>query len=185
MAAIPSAWLRRNVRQPADHCPAADRPRLFNGFDRLVFVGLYRLFPDLRDALAVVRPETVIRWHRAGSEPIGVGGQGRDGEDRRCRLRSANCDPRDEPCQSAVGSSTDPWRTAQTRPPPEGVAPRCRAQARVRRCREGRACSGASRRRRFRHEHERRSGGGQWGRPGRPPLPTAATKATPPVRMNI
>jgi hypothetical protein len=38
----------------------------FNAFDRLIFVGLYRFFPDLRDALAVVRPETVIRWHRAG-----------------------------------------------------------------------------------------------------------------------
>jgi transposase InsO family protein len=38
----------------------------FNGLDRSIFVGLYRLFPDLRDALAVVRPETVIRWHRAG-----------------------------------------------------------------------------------------------------------------------
>jgi hypothetical protein len=38
----------------------------FNGLDRLIFVGLHRLFPDLRDALAVVGPETVIRWHRAG-----------------------------------------------------------------------------------------------------------------------
>src|SRR4249920_3526025 len=38
----------------------------FNGLDRSIFVGLYQLFPDLRDALAVVRPETVIRWHRAG-----------------------------------------------------------------------------------------------------------------------
>ena len=38
----------------------------FCAFDRLMFVGLYRLFPDIRDALAVVRPETVIRWHRAG-----------------------------------------------------------------------------------------------------------------------
>src|SRR5271157_4728528 len=38
----------------------------FSAFDRLMFVGLYRLFPDIRDALAVVRPETVIRWHRAG-----------------------------------------------------------------------------------------------------------------------
>ena len=38
----------------------------FSALDRLIFVGLYRLFPDLRDALAVVRPETVIRWHRAG-----------------------------------------------------------------------------------------------------------------------
>src|SRR5271157_1573600 len=38
----------------------------FSAFDRLMFVGLYRLFPDIRDALAVVRAETVIRWHRAG-----------------------------------------------------------------------------------------------------------------------
>src|SRR5271165_3619467 len=38
----------------------------FSAFDRLLLVGLYRLFPDVRDALAVVRPETVIRWHRAG-----------------------------------------------------------------------------------------------------------------------
>ncbi|MFY9828621.1 MAG: hypothetical protein WAK69_08400 [Rhodoplanes sp.] len=38
----------------------------FNALDRGIFVGLYRLFPDVRDALAVVRPETVIRWHRAG-----------------------------------------------------------------------------------------------------------------------
>jgi hypothetical protein len=44
---------------------APKRLRL-NGFDRLIFVGLYRLFPELRDALAVVRPETIIRWHRAG-----------------------------------------------------------------------------------------------------------------------
>jgi hypothetical protein len=38
----------------------------FSAFDRLMFVGLYRRFPDVRDALAVVRPETVIRWRRAG-----------------------------------------------------------------------------------------------------------------------
>ena len=37
----------------------------FNALDRLIFVGLHRLFPDIRHALAVVRPETVIRlpWH--------------------------------------------------------------------------------------------------------------------------
>ena len=38
----------------------------FGNFDRLVFVGLYRLVPSIVDALAVVRPETVIGWHRAG-----------------------------------------------------------------------------------------------------------------------
>jgi transposase InsO family protein len=38
----------------------------FNALDRLILVGLSRLFPDVRSALAVVRPETVVRWHRAG-----------------------------------------------------------------------------------------------------------------------
>jgi hypothetical protein len=38
----------------------------FGSIDRLVLVGLYRFFPGVRDALAIVQPETVIRWHRAG-----------------------------------------------------------------------------------------------------------------------
>jgi transposase InsO family protein len=36
------------------------------GIDRLVFVGLYRLAPSVLDALKILKPETVIRWHRAG-----------------------------------------------------------------------------------------------------------------------
>jgi transposase InsO family protein len=39
---------------------------VFRTFDRLVFVGLYRLAPGIVDALAIVRPETMVRWHRAG-----------------------------------------------------------------------------------------------------------------------
>src|SRR5258707_13832951 len=38
----------------------------FSSIDRLVFAGLYRLAPDVLDALKIIRPETVIRWHRAG-----------------------------------------------------------------------------------------------------------------------
>src|ERR1700730_7994105 len=38
----------------------------FSSIDRLVFAGLYRLAPGVRDALKIVSPETVIRWHRAG-----------------------------------------------------------------------------------------------------------------------
>jgi transposase InsO family protein len=34
--------------------------------DRLVFTGLYRLAPRVLDALKILQPETVIRWHRAG-----------------------------------------------------------------------------------------------------------------------
>ena len=37
-----------------------------NNIDRLVLVGLYRLVPQVLDALKIVKPETVIRWHRAG-----------------------------------------------------------------------------------------------------------------------
>src|SRR6202049_88914 len=38
----------------------------FSSIGRLVFAGLYRLAPGVLDALKIVRPETVIRWHRAG-----------------------------------------------------------------------------------------------------------------------
>src|SRR5487761_1614290 len=38
----------------------------FRGMDRLIFVGLHRLFPDVRSALAIVQPNTLVRWHRSG-----------------------------------------------------------------------------------------------------------------------
>ena len=38
----------------------------FNNFDRLIFAGLYRIAPRIVNALAIVEPATVIRWHRAG-----------------------------------------------------------------------------------------------------------------------
>src|SRR5262245_39701865 len=34
--------------------------------DRVVLVGLYRLTPGVVDALKIIRPETLMRWHRAG-----------------------------------------------------------------------------------------------------------------------
>ena len=42
-----------------------NRPALSN-VDRLLFVLLSRLVPSILDALTVIRPATVIRWHRAG-----------------------------------------------------------------------------------------------------------------------
>ena len=44
------------------------RPRrpAFIAIDRLILGGVCRLFPKVHDALAIVRPDTVIRWHRAG-----------------------------------------------------------------------------------------------------------------------
>ena len=41
------------------------RPQL-NNTDRFLFVWLYRWFSSILEVVAIVRPETVIRWHRAG-----------------------------------------------------------------------------------------------------------------------
>ena len=41
------------------------RPALTN-IDRLLFVWVYRWFPSTAGAIAIVRPETIIRWHRIG-----------------------------------------------------------------------------------------------------------------------
>ena len=38
----------------------------FSAMDRLIFAGLYRLAPAILSALAIVKPETVIKRHRAG-----------------------------------------------------------------------------------------------------------------------
>jgi transposase InsO family protein len=34
--------------------------------DRLLFVWLYRLFPSVLNAVAIIKPDTVVRWHRTG-----------------------------------------------------------------------------------------------------------------------
>ncbi len=44
---------------------ARSRVRLGN-IDRLIFVWLYRMFPSILSAITVVKPATVIRWHRRG-----------------------------------------------------------------------------------------------------------------------
>ena len=41
------------------------RVRLTN-HDRLFFIQLYRWFPSILKVLTIIRPETLVRWHRAG-----------------------------------------------------------------------------------------------------------------------
>src|SRR3981189_9595 len=41
------------------------RVQLTNG-DRLFLVQLYRWFPSVLKAITIIRPETLVRWHRAG-----------------------------------------------------------------------------------------------------------------------
>jgi len=42
------------------------KPPALTNIDRLLFVWLYRWFPSTAGAIATVRPETIIRWHRVG-----------------------------------------------------------------------------------------------------------------------
>ena len=41
------------------------RVRLTNN-DRWFFIQLYRWFPSILKVLTIIRPETLVRWHRAG-----------------------------------------------------------------------------------------------------------------------
>jgi transposase InsO family protein len=38
----------------------------FTNGDRLFLILLYRLFPSILNAMTIIRPETLVRWHRAG-----------------------------------------------------------------------------------------------------------------------
>src|ERR1700736_2469557 len=38
----------------------------FTNHDRWFFVQLYRWFPSILQVLTIIRPETLVRWHRAG-----------------------------------------------------------------------------------------------------------------------
>ena len=55
--------LRQQVIVLSRKSPSRVRLR---SIDRLIFVWLYRFFPAILNAITVVKPETVIRWHRRG-----------------------------------------------------------------------------------------------------------------------
>src|SRR6516164_2646248 len=86
------------------------RVRLTN-HDRWFFIQLYRWFPAILKVLTIIRPETLVRWHRAGfrrywrwkSRPRGGPTADRDG--------AVRLDPADERRKSALGRATHPRRT--------------------------------------------------------------------------
>ena len=47
-------------------CGADHRSGELSNIDRLMFAGIYSLAPKVLDALQIIKPETVIGWHRAG-----------------------------------------------------------------------------------------------------------------------
>ena len=101
------------LRQQINVLRRANPKRLrFVSIDRLILGGVCRLFPKLYGALAIVRPDTVIRWHRGGFRSLAMEIEaplrttGRDG-------RNTPAYPPDELRQSVVGSTEDPWRASE------------------------------------------------------------------------
>src|SRR5256884_4895388 len=96
------------------------RVRLTNN-DRWFFIQLYRWFPSILKVLTIVRPETLVRWHRAGfrclslskikSEHIG-GVARRELGDKECvrpvrlRARPARPSPRIDGCVPHYNTSS-------------------------------------------------------------------------------
>jgi len=61
-------------RQLALYIERGVKPRRIDPVTRIALTPLSRFF-NWRDALVVVRPKTMMRWHRAGSVPrVSVGG---------------------------------------------------------------------------------------------------------------
>ena len=73
------------------------RVRLTN-HDRLFFIQLYRWFPEILQVLTIIRPETLVRWHRAGFRQIASTGRAAASRDG-----AARADPADEYREPTLG----------------------------------------------------------------------------------
>jgi hypothetical protein len=68
------------------------RPRLTNN-DRWFFIQLYRWFPSILEVVTIIRPETLVRWHRPGFraywrwKPRSLGGRPQIKTDLRLLMR--------------------------------------------------------------------------------------------------
>jgi transposase InsO family protein len=71
------------------------RVRLTNS-DRWFFIQLYRWFPSVLNAITIIQPETLVRWHRAGFrrywrwKSCSLGGRPQIGSDLRALIRRMN-----------------------------------------------------------------------------------------------
>src|SRR5580692_5471319 len=88
------------------------RPQLFT-IDRLLWVWFYRLWPRCLDTMVLVKPATVVQWHRQGFRLFWRwrSRSGRPSVDREVR----KFDSADEQRQPALGSTPNPRRIAQAR----------------------------------------------------------------------
>ena len=120
--------LRHQLNIQRRHLP---KRLAFSAMDRLIFVGLYRLVPNTIKALTIVKPDTVIRWHRAGFRSYW-----RWKSRHRCGRPIAPLEIRrlirEMSIANPFGSAENPWRASQARH-------RCRTNHRCKVYGEGKA----------------------------------------------
>jgi len=87
----------------------------FTNSDRWFFIQLYRWFPSILSVLTIIRPETLVCWHRAGfrcywrwkSRPLG--GRPQIEADLRALIKRMSAD------NPLWGAPPYSWRVAQAR----------------------------------------------------------------------
>src|ERR1700736_5779039 len=79
--------------------------------DRWFFIQLYRRFPAILKVLTIIRPETLVRWHRAGFRRYWRWKSNQRGGPPANRDGIARADPADEHGEPALGCATHPRRT--------------------------------------------------------------------------
>src|ERR1019366_9067197 len=83
--------------------------------DRRIFVWMYRLFPSVLNAITVVKPETVIRWHRRGFRALLALEIPPACWTPQNQSRDPRSHPTDEQGEPTVGRAADTQRTADAR----------------------------------------------------------------------
>ena len=74
----------------------------FTNSDRVFFLQLYRWFPSIVEVMTTIRPETLVRWHRAGFRRYwrwkswNLGGRPPIDADLRALIRRMSIDPRQQ-----------------------------------------------------------------------------------------
>src|ERR1700688_1934358 len=85
----------------------------FANSDRWFFVQLYRWFPSILQVLTIIRPETLIHWHRSGFRCYWRWKSRSLGGRPQIEAGAARVDPADEHGEPSLGRATHPRRTSQ------------------------------------------------------------------------
>jgi|SRR5215469_987950 len=90
------------------------RPKL-TSMDSLLWVSLSRIWRDWRSTLAIVKPQTVVAWHRMGFRLFWTWKLRRGQHGRPPIARETRPDPQDVSEESHVGCTAHSRRAAQAR----------------------------------------------------------------------